>query len=195
MSDYNAYYNSGYNREVYQTDYEYNTTGGIGEGHPGEPLEMYITYKITVRNQSMSIIGQIKEVVDYYDRDYTYKPNLSWVIYKTDENKRTTIDKDKFYEMMEQSQDIIDNESTSATDFIENSKDAKVEVDKSRYGNEKDLGEQYQRLYVKGLEDKKLATGESAYIYLTFEVKKDESGRIILDDESSPKENIPEING
>ena len=195
MSDYDAYYNSGYNREVYQTDYEYNTTGGIGEGHPGEPLEMYITYKITVRNQSMSIIGQIKEVVDYYDRDYTYKPNLSWVIYKTDENKRTTIDKDKFYEMMEQSQDIIDNESTSATDFIENSKDAKVEVDKSRYGNEKDLGEQYQRLYVKGLEDKKLATGESAYIYLTFEVKKDESGRIILDDESSPKENIAEING
>ena len=195
MSDYNAYYNSGYNREVYQTDYEYNTTGGIGEGHPGEPLEMYITYKITVRNQSMSIIGQIKEVVDYYDSDYTYKPNLSWVIYKTDENKRTTIDKDKFYEMMEQSQEVIDNESTSATDFIENSRDAKVEVDKSRYGNEKDLGEQYQRLYVKGLEDKKLATGESAYIYLTFEVNKDESGRIILDDESSPKENIAEING
>lgn len=195
MSDYDAYYNSGYNREIYQTDYEYNTSGGIGEGHPGDPLEIYITYKITVRNQSMSIMGQIKEVVDYYDKDYTYKPNLSWVIYKTDDNKRTTIDKDKFYEMMEQPQEDIDNETKQASEFIENAQDAKVEVGKSRYGNEKDLGEDYQKLYVKGLEDKKLATGESAYIYLTFEVNKDESGRVILDDESSPKENIAEING
>ena len=193
MSDYDTYYGMNYNREIYDTDYKFNTQG---ENHPGDPLEIYITYKVTVRNQSMSILGQIKEVVDYYDKDYTYKPNLSWVIYQTDQDKTTTINKNEYYSMMEQQQEILDNESTSATDFIKNSKDAKVNENNSKYsGTEKNLGEQYQALYVRGLEDKKLATGESAYIYLTFEVNKDNSGRVILDDESSPKENIAEING
>lgn len=191
MSDYEAYYNTGYNREIYETDYSYDSAA---LNHPGSDLEVYITYKITVRNQSMSIMSQIKEVVDYYDADYTYKPNLSWVIYQTDSNKRTSINKDQYYNMMEQDQDIIDNESTSAADFIDNVQDAKATEGKSRYGNEKDLGNQYQNLYIRGLENKKLATGESAYIYLTFEVNK-EGGRIILDDDSSPKENIAEING
>lgn len=198
MSDYDAYYNKEYNREIYDTDYVFNTNGGLGEGHPGDPLEIYITYKITVRNQSQSIMGQIKEVVDYYDKDYTYKPNLSWVIYQTDKDKTTSIDKDEFYDMMEQQQEVIDKENTSATDFIKNSKDAKVDEKKSRYGKATHSNiteEKYNALYVNGLEEKKLATGESAYIYLTFEVNKDSSGRVILDDDSSPKDNISEING
>ena len=198
MSDYDAYYNLGYNREIYDTDYLFNTSGGLGEGHPGDPLEIYITYKITIRNQSMSIMGQIKEVVDYYDKDYTYKPNLSWVIYQTEKDKTTSIKKEEYYSMMEQQQEIIDKENTSATDFIKNSKDAKVDEKKSKYGkvtHSNITDDKYNALYVGGLEDKKLATGESAYIYLTFEVNKDSSGRVILDDESSPKDNIAEING
>lgn len=200
MSDYNAYYGMNYNREIYDTDYIFNTSGGLGEGHPGDPLEIYITYKITIRNQSMSILGQIKEVVDYYDKDYTYKPNLSWVIYQTEENKTTSINKDEYYSMMEQQQEVIDAENTSATKFITNSKDAKVDETNSKYGSSthSDITKgdsQYNALYVQGLEDKKLATGESAYIYLTFEVNKDSSGRVILDEESSPKENLAEING
>ena len=195
MSDYDTYYNSGYNREIYQTDYEYNTPNGLGEGHIGDPLEIYVTYKITVRNQSMSIMSQIKEVVDYYDVDYTYKPNLSWVIYGTEENRTTSIDNDAYYNMMKQDQEVIDNESTSATSFIINSKEANATEGTSRYGNAKDLGDQYQNLYIRGLEDKKLATGESAYIYLTFQVNKDAQERVLLDDESSPKENLAEING
>ena len=190
MSDYEAYYNSGYNRELYETDYSYDSAQ---MGHPGTDLEVYITYKITLRNQSMSIMAQIQEVVDYYDVDYTYKPNLSWVIYQTSSNSRTGIDKDKYYEMMDQDQEIIDAESTSATQFIDNAQDANATEGSSRYGDEKSISG-YQNLYVNGLEDKKLATGETAYIYLTFEVNK-EGNRIILDDESSPKENIAEING
>lgn len=191
MADYEAYYNSGYNREIYETDYNYDSAA---LNHPGSDLEVYITYKITVRNQSMSIMSQIQEVVDYYDADYTYKPNLSWIIYRDGNNNRTTVNKDQYYEMMDQDQSVIDNESTSAVGIIDNSKEVKAEEGKSRYGNEKDLGNGYQNLYIRGLEDKKLATGESAYIYLTFEVNK-EGNRIILDDDSSPKENIAEING
>ncbi len=190
MSDYEAYYNSGYNREIYETDYSYDSAQ---MGHPGTDLEVYITYKITLRNQSMSIMAQIQEVVDYYDVDYTYKPNLSWVIYQTSGSSRTGIDKDKYYEMMDQDQEIIDAESTSATQFIDNAQDANATEGSSRYGDEKSISG-YQNLYVNGLEGKKLATGETAYIYLTFEVNK-EGNRIILDDESSPKENIAEING
>lgn len=197
MSDYDAYYGMSYNREIYETDYLFNTSGGIAQGHPGDPLEIYITYKITVRNQSQSIMSEIKEVVDFYDKDYTYKPNLSWVIYQDGGNTNTSINKDKYYEMMDQSQDTLDKENTSATKFIDNSKDAKVS-EESKYGKstESDIvGDKYKAVYVQGLENKKLATGESAYIYLTFQVNKDSSGRVILDDDSSPKENLAEING
>ena len=192
MSDYDAYYNSGYNREIYETDYSYDSQA---LNHPGIDLEMYITYKITIRNQSMSIMGKINEIVDYYDADYTFKPNLSWIMFQTTENKNLVVSDDDYYTMMEQSQEIIDNESTAASNFIDNAKDTGANEGTSIYGNEKDLGEQYENLYITGLNNKKLATGETAYIYLTFEVNKDENGRIILDGDSSPKENLAEING
>ena len=191
MSDYEAYYNSGYNREIYETDYNYDSAQ---MGHPGTDLEIYVTYKITVRNQSMSVMTQIKEIVDYYDQDYTFKPNLSWVTYMSSGNLNVGVNKDQYYEMMDQDQEVIDAESTKATQFIKNGQDANVTEGSSRYGDEKNLGSGYQNLYVRGLENKTLATGESAYIYLTFEVNK-EGNRVILDDESSPKENIAEING
>lgn len=192
MSDYDAYYNTGYNREIYETDYSYDSQA---LNHPGIDLEMYITYKITIRNQSMSIMGQINEIVDYYDADYTFKPNLSWVMYQTTENRNLVVNDDDYYSMMEQEQEIIDNESTSPSDFIDNARETGANEGSSIYGNEKNLGEQYKNLYITGLDDKKLATGETAYIYLTFEVNKDENGRIILDGDSSPKENLAEING
>lgn len=40
-----------------------------------------------------------------------------------------------------------------------------------------------------------MQTGEDAYIYLTFKVRTDDNGRIILDDANSLKYNIAEING
>ena len=191
MLDYEAYYNTGYNRELYETDYNYDSAQ---MAHPGTDLEVYVTYKITVRNQSMSIMSQIKEVVDYYDEDYTFKPNLSWVTYMSLGSLNVGINKDEYYEMMDQEQEVIDAESTSATQFISNARPVNATEGISRYGDMKNLGSGYQNLYIRGLENKTLTTGESAYIYLTFEVNK-EDNRIILDDESSPKENIAEING
>ena len=190
MSDYNAYYGMGYNREIYPADYSYDSAA---LGHPGTDLEIYITYKLTLRNQSMSILGEIKEVVDYYDQDYTYKPNLSWIMYQTSGNSNTSVDNDEYYSMMEQSQEVIDNESTSADRFIDNAQDVDASS-RSAYGNEKRISSQYQNLYIAGLDGKQLESGETAYIYLTFEVNKDRNGRVILDGDSSPKENIAEIN-
>lgn len=194
MSDYEAYYNTGYNREIYATDYSYDSAA---LEHPGSDLEVYITYKLTIRNQSMSIMGEIKEIVDYYDSEYTFKPNLSWAMYqdKANKNYNTSVNKDEYYAMMSQKQDVIDKENTKATSFITDSKEAKVYENDSRYNNEKDLGNQYSNLYIRGLEGQKLETGETAYIYLTFEINKDKNGKIVLDDESNPKENLAEING
>ena len=192
MSDYNSYYGTDYNREIYESDYTYSSAA---LNHPGSDLEVYVTYKITIRNQSMSIMSHIEEIVDYYDSDYTYKPNLSWIMYQTSSNRNTSVDEDDYYNMMQQSQDVIDNESTGAATFIDNAHDVNANEGNSKYNNEKNLGSQYQNLYIRGLENKKLATGETAYIYLTFEVNKDSNGRIILDSDSSPKENLAEING
>ena len=186
MSDYDAYYGMEYNRELYESDYLFNTPGGIAEGHPGNPLEIYVTYKITVRNQSMSIMGQIQEVVDYYDKEYTYRDDLSWVTY--DNN---TVNEDEFYNAMV-SEDVGQISSAKATDSS----------DSSKYGaaSESDIaGNEYNAVYIKGLSGKKLASGESAYIYLTFQANK-ENNRVILDGgkyatTDTPKENIAEING
>lgn len=192
MSDYNSYYGVSYNREIYESDYNYSANGS---SHPGNDLEVYITYKVTIRNQSMSVMSQIKEVVDYYDSDYTFKPNLSWAMYQTSSNRTTSVNSDAYYAMLEQSQEVIDSESTSPSQFITNAQALNAYEGSSRYGNNKNLGNQYKNLYIRGLENKKLATGESAYLYLTFEVNKDSSGKVVLDNDSSPKENLVEING
>ncbi len=186
MSDYSYYYDMNYNREIYETDYLYNTSNGFGVGHPGAPLEIYITYKVTVRNQSMSILSQIKEVVDYYDKDYKYREDLSWVTY--DNN---TVSDDEFYKAM-----VEENVTTIGSYKDINSSDS------SKYGESTKsdiVGSQYNAVYVNGLQDKKLASGESAYIYLTFQVNKQDE-RVILDGgkyatSDTPKENLAEING
>lgn len=181
MSDYDAYYGTGYNREVYKTDYEYSSET---LNHPGADLEMYITYKITIRNQSQSIMTQIREVVDYYDKDYTYRDDLSWVTY-IDGSKKNTVSDDEYYNAM----------VAEDTSKIANARDTKS-TNTSRYGSSthSDITNSYNDVYIQGLENKKLATGESAYIYLTFQVNK-QNGKVILDDESSPKMNYAEVNG
>ena len=117
MSDYNSYYGLSYNREIYNSDYTYNSSS---LNRSGSNLEVYVTYKITIRNQSMSIMTQIEEIVDYYDADYTFKPNLSWAMYQTSSNRNTSVDDDAYYRMMNQSQSVIDRENTNATTFITN---------------------------------------------------------------------------
>ena len=140
-------------------------------------------------------MSQIKEIVDYYDSDYTFKPNLSWAMYQTSSNRTTSVNSNDYYEMMEQSQEVIDNESTSPSQFITNAQALNAYEGSSKYDDEKNLGGEYENLYIRGLENKKLATGESAYLYLTFQVNKDSSGKVVLDNDSSPKENLVEING
>lgn len=54
-----------YTRAIYKSDYEY-----INEQDKDKELKVYVTYKITMRNQSTNLITQVNSIVDYYDSKY-----------------------------------------------------------------------------------------------------------------------------
>ncbi len=80
-----GYFNTEYSRELYKSDYLYKASNygeqqAAFEKTKSDELEVYVTYKITVRNQSMSIKTRIDEVVQYYDQDYVYIPERSYAV-------------------------------------------------------------------------------------------------------------------
>ena len=174
IQDYENYYNSTYDRALFPSDHEFAGQNG------GDLLEVYVTYQIIVRNQSQSTVNQVMELVDYYDEDYDFMPDLSWVTLER------RFDDDQYYDMMHYTGTYTTIDNAESVD----------DSDTSRYGDvtEYDLGSGYQNVYINGLERYNLQSGDSAYIYLTFKVK-GEGSDVILDDENSLKYNYVEING
>lgn len=166
LDDYDSYYGGEYVRALYPSDYNY--TGN-------NKLEVYITYKITIRNQSQEILTQIDEIVDYYDNTYTYMDKYSWVMY--DDVKLTN---DEYYNI------LSDETSVGSGKF----KDA-IADEVSIYPSKSEYEiEGYNSLYVNGLSGKKLKSGEDGYVYLTFKVN-ETANKVDL----GTKHNIAEING
>lgn len=174
VKDYNNYYGGNYQRQLYPSDVNY--TGQ-------NPLEVYVTYKITVRNQSQGILAQIDEIVDYYDSSYEFEEDLSWVMYGERTEVRVT-DKE-YYEMIETGQRSRDRKY----------KDVEASA-KGKYNSPTrfNLGSNYNSIYVNGLSNHKLEVGETAYVYLTFRVGKN-GNKLKLDNTEAGKQNIAEING
>ncbi len=198
MRDYDTYYSGNYNRELYIADYNYKSA--ITNLY-GSDLEVYVTYKITLRNTSQQILNEVTEVVDYYDKDYTYVPELSWVMYKDsveEGNEKVAVSKNSYYNMMHNLKlSEIKNARDVASSYSETEERNGLCNGNSMYGEEtqNNVEQEYNSVYVRGLENKKLVSGESAYIYLTFKVKSDEKGPVILDDDNILKQNYAEING
>ena len=183
-----AYYNTRYSRELYKSDYIYKASmygdkdennDGIGDlfgKSKSDELEVYITYKIMVRNQAMSIQSKVDELVDYYDQDLEYIDNRSYIEIKRGEN---------------QGRYAVKASSTSRYEQLSSRTRTTING--------------YDNLYVTGLDDKYLTAGQTAYVYLTFKVKKDTidgEDWVRLDEElvsgtaiGVGKENIVEING
>ena len=196
MQDYQNYYGSYYNREIYPSDYNYKA---LATNLYGEELELYVTYKISIRNISQGILNEITEVVDYYDKDYTYMPGLSWVMYNENGiDEELSIPEKSYY-------DIMNNLNLNGLKYAKNinSTYSSVQNGNGTYcgasiyqdASKSDLEKQYNSVYVHGLNNKKLQTGEEAYIYLTFKVNSDDKGPVILDNDDSLKQNYVEING
>ena len=186
ISDYDNYYGNTnnsdtyYNRQLYQADVDYN-----GQNGGSDLLEVYVTYQIMIRNQSQSTLNEIMEVVDYYDPDYTYMENLSWV--RFDDG----FSEEEYYDMMHYNYESDQAFATMRGVASTNSSNT------SKYGSvtEYDIGNNFQKVYIQGLQGTKLTSGQTAYIYLTFKVN-GEGSNISLDTSANDlKYNYAEING
>lgn len=62
----NEYGNMKYTRPIYKSDYTWENTA-----NRNKELEVYITYKIQIKNQSTNLVTRVNNVVDYYDSEYT----------------------------------------------------------------------------------------------------------------------------
>lgn len=201
MRDYNNYYSGNYTRELYKADYSYrssntNQASEISKESRADKkdkeLQLYVTYKITVRNASQSIVGEITELVDYYDRDYIYRDDLSWVMYTNSNNlNEVNFTEADYYDTIDQLE--LQGNISRYNKGTDSSEQGRYERDRSR-DCKSNMTSEYDDIYIRGLEGKQLASGEEVYVYLTFEVKKP-SGRVITDTDNSLKENYVEING
>lgn len=185
--NYASYYGETYSREIYPS--ERNYTGA-------NQLEAYVTYKITIRNQSQSILAQIQEVVDYYDSDYTFEPNLSWAMYRGDHvsNRDVQVTDQEYYDIMHEGSKNTTGQGKYRDVTIGN----RYNTTTGMYAENTQfsLGSEYKTLYVNGLSDHKLETGETAYLYLTFKINGVGSNLVIENGNTRPgKQNIAEING
>lgn len=179
------YYNTEYTRELYKSDYLYNVENVYGNyadygKTKDDELKVYITYKLMIYNHSMSINTKVEEIVDYYDDDLRYVPNRSYI---TIGSSQEHLPVDANY-------------------------NANTEASTSKYAQTMTKVNGYRDLYIQGLDDRYLLSEETAYVYLTFEVEKEnnglvkldqdiyvENGQIVYKDRQTGKENIAEING
>lgn len=179
-TDANAYYNKeDYTREIYKEDYSFKASSYGAETiskadiNEDDELKVYVTYKITVRNQSDAIAAQVTELVDYYDKEYTLVTSGEYAPYVGDRKGNP----------------VGVNINTSSS-----SKYSGTEKSASKYNKTYLTG--FDSITLDPDSNKDM------YLYVTFQVNK-EDGHIILDEAESngdtngytPKENIVEING
>lgn len=184
-----GYYNYEYSRELYREDYDYKKDNYVMEGDPqttldnlglteDSELKIYVTYKYTIRNRSEAIATKVTEIVDYYDKDYTFVTDRSY---------------------------LGDNSGNKIGDIV--GKDTSKYSSKDSKNTETTIAG-YNNLYITGVNGGDLPlsdpddTSKDVYLYVTFIVNKDGNRNNILDEDvknATPdgvgKENIAEING
>ncbi len=146
----------GYERNLDDADWNFKGKNGNANGL----LEVYATYKVAVRNQSMSMLGHATTVYDYYDSTFEYIPSLSW-------QSKTNYKKDK--ETRDKLQDSFEKGNVAEWGAIPKASDNKkgtITIDV----------------------DKKQESGETQYIYLTFKLKNDSNGQVSLGDKINKAE-------
>ena len=184
------YNQTDYTREIYKEDYNFkvntNTYGSdilskTGMTSSEDELRVYVTYKITVRNQSDAISAKVTEVVDYFDKEYTLVESSN------------TVAREQKYKPY-----LGDRRGNKIKDVTTSSS--------SKYGaSTESATANYNKTYITGFDDVLLDpdTSKDLYLYITFRVNNDKDGYVILDEATSdgktneynPKQNIVEING
>lgn len=146
----------GYDRSLDDADWNFKGQNGNKDGL----LEVYATYKVAVRNQSMSMLGHATKVYDYYDSTFEYVPKLSWQSKTNYKNNKAT--RDKLQDSIEKG-NVADWGTTPDASYDKN---GTITID---------VG-------------KKQETGETQYIYLTFKLKNDSNGQVSLGNKTNKAE-------
>ena len=189
-----SYYGNDYSRELYREDYDYKvdnysivdnatTLENLGLSEDSE-LKVYVTYKFTIRNRSENIAAAVTEVVDYYDADYAYVQDRSYL----GDNNGNKIG--NVY-LKDASRYGVETQTT-----IAGYKNLYITGDQS-YSNATNDTVTSNMFPLSDPDDNK-----DVYFYVTFMVNKDAARNILLDEDAASgtakgvgKENIAEING
>ncbi len=200
-----GYYNAGYTRELYREDWIYQAEDTVIKDlggtlkDPKTELEVFVTYRVRIRNLSESLGVRVTELVDYYDSDFTPVLERSFVGDKK-ENKL---------------QDITirsDDHYIAESHVTQKNANGNGSIYSNAAENSKNAPSGFKKLYVTGFENLLLDSDDSkdAYIYLTFRVNKTRLNQnsnngyeyVILDQNIITKEeyargkdNVVEING
>ncbi len=198
---YNGAYS--YSREVRKSDYLYD--GQESGNSAAKNLQVYVTYRIAVKNRSSLLYSSVNEIVDYYDADqYTFDGTLNSDGTYTSKSYNNYDESGNVTDTYVNSYLGSDGNGTKQGDITISSKTSFADREESKTitnGNYK-----YNSLYITGIKSTsgsdRLAPGEIAYAYVTFKANTDPAtGKVKLDQDLNTgnvtvgKRNIAEING
>lgn len=190
-----------YNQEIRKSEYLYD--GSDAGTTDAKNLQVFVTYRIAIKNEAQDVWTKVDELVDYYDSDqYTFDETSTIVKENTfvgDANGN------KMYDLTVKNNSIYQYKYGSESNYYRNS------------NNINGLNN-YSSLYLTGIRstrnsnmgNDKLGGAEVTYVYITFKVNNDASGKVKLDQELDDlinyqngntirdkigKKNIIEING
>ena len=193
LKETDSYRNISYNRELYKADYEYrisdykfndlNKLDRNGEDKSAEiekiqavktedsEEKVFVTYKITIKNQSILQVATINELVDYFDPTYRLIQEDYYLDIQNDEGVpiNTRVATQSYYET-----------SSGFTQRIKWTETGKMGTDYYPGLNV---------VYTTDLQNYMLKAGEEIHVYMTFEVEKDNNSALYL----GQKQNIVEI--
>ena len=182
-----------YNREIREADYLYDVdseTNGYGADYQyygkdaSDELEVYVTYKVSVVNQSLSIKTRIDEIVDYFDKEYEFVPERSYAQINEDKYKINSSSSSMYSTLNSPTE-----KSTNKYDKVYITGVGKQDSSKGIYVRK--IDDQGNETQANGVY---LGSGDQVDFYLTFRVLK-KDGKVILDKENEGKENFVELNG
>ena len=152
-----------YSRQIRKSEYLYNAQNVYTNGDANKNLQVYVTYRIAVKNYGETNVA-VNEIADYYDSEYLeHDMNNPYV-------------KEGTYFIDRDADDRGRNPQDGTTATTSNSSDASDA--KTRLDVPGGATSSYNALFIKGMGEVK--SGETRFAYVTFKLKNDESGRIKL---------------
>ncbi len=191
-----AYRDISYTRELYKADYQfriddyqYNELNQLDRNEDDKKDEIaeiqrikwnseaweervFVTYKLTIKNQSLLQKASVNELVDYFDGNYSLVPEDLYMDIQDEEGKpqRKLVAKQSYYE--------LNSGETGKITWTANSKTGGAE-----------LYPGFNTMYTTGLENILLSSHDTIDVYVTFEVDKGQNDALELGE----KQNVMEI--